>query len=76
MDPQAGLQVLQVFDASFREIVAYTPPHGRSVCLEPYTCVTDAVNLAPRGIDTGWRVLAPGEEVHLWFAIHVGRVIV
>jgi aldose 1-epimerase len=75
MDPQAGLQVMQVFDASFRELVAYTPPHGRSVCLEPYTCVTDAVNLQPRGIDSGWRVLAPGAEVHLWFAIHVGRVI-
>jgi aldose 1-epimerase len=75
MDPQAGLQVLQVFDASFHEIVAFTPPHGRSVCLEPYTCTTDAVNLEPRGIDSGWRVLAPGATVHLWFAIHVGRVM-
>lgn len=76
MDPQAGLQVMQIFDANFRELVVYTPPHGRSVCLEPYTCVTDAVNLQVRGIDSGWRVLAPGDEVHLWFAIHVGKIVV
>ena len=24
-----------------------------AVCLEPYTCVTDAINLQPRGVDAG-----------------------
>ena len=40
----------------------FTPPHRQAFCVEPYTCVTDAVNLQQRGIDAGWRVLAPGEK--------------
>ena len=46
--------------ADFREMVAFVPPHRKAVCLEPYTCATDAVNLQARGIDAGWRELAPG----------------
>jgi aldose 1-epimerase len=76
MDPCAGLQVMQITDPTFRELVVYTPPHGRSVCLEPYTCVTDAVNLAANGIDTGLQVLAPGEEFSMWFEIRASRVLV
>ena len=48
MDPRAGLQVTQSFGPEFRELVVFTPPHGRSVCLEPYTCVSDAANLTNR----------------------------
>jgi aldose 1-epimerase len=44
----------------FREVVAFTPPHRHAVCLEPYTCTTDAINLQQRGVDAGWRTLAPG----------------
>jgi aldose 1-epimerase len=44
----------------FRELVLFTPPHKQAVCLEPYTCPTDAINLQARGIDAGWRVLNPG----------------
>ena len=57
--------------ADFRELVMFTPPHREAICLEPYTCTTDAINLSPRGIDAGLRVLQPGEhwqgvvEVHL-----------
>jgi aldose 1-epimerase len=47
---------------SFREMVVYTPGHRQAFCVEPYTCVTDAVNLQSRGIDAGWLVLAPGER--------------
>ena len=47
--------------ADFRELVLYTPPHRQAICLEPYTCTTDAVNLGNRQIDAGWRALAPGE---------------
>ncbi len=46
----------------YRELVAFTPPHRRAVCLEPYTCATDAIHLREQGIDAGWRVLAPGQE--------------
>jgi aldose 1-epimerase len=74
MDPSAGLQVRQLFDPAFRELVVYTPPHGRSVCLEPYTCATDAIHLAERGIDGGWRVLSPGAEFRAWFEISAGLV--
>jgi aldose 1-epimerase len=74
MDPSAGLQVRQVFDSAFRELVVYTPPHGRSVCLEPYTCTTDAIHLAEQGIDGGWRTLPPGAEFRTWFEIGAGLV--
>ncbi len=74
MDPSAGLQVRHVFDEAFRELVVYTPPHGRSVCLEPYTCVTDAIHLHERGIDGGWRVLPAGAEFRTWFEIGAGLV--
>jgi len=74
MDPTAGLEVRQTFDAAFGELVVYTPPHGRSVCLEPYTCTTDAVHLAEQGIASGWRVLAPGAEFRTWFQISAGLV--
>lgn len=75
MDAKAGWQVSQVTDAIFRELVVYTPPHGRSVCLEPYTCVTDAVNLQAQGLDAGWRVLPPGGEFRTWIEIRASQVI-
>jgi aldose 1-epimerase len=46
----------------FREIVVFTPPHGQAVCIEPYTCTTDAVNLQQEQIDAGWKVLQPGQS--------------
>lgn len=45
---------------SFRELVVFTPVHRDAFCLEPYTCVTDAVNLQAKGVDAGWATLAPG----------------
>lgn len=55
---------------AFRELVVFTPPHRQAVCLEPYTCTTDAVNLQGRGVDAGWQELAPGQTwaavVELW----------
>jgi aldose 1-epimerase len=62
IDETARVEVVFRFDRSFRELVIYTPPNRGAVCLEPYTCVTDAVNLQPRGIDAGLRVLEPGES--------------
>jgi aldose 1-epimerase len=45
---------------AFREVVVFTPPHRKAFCLEPYTCLTDALNLQPRGVDAGLHVLGPG----------------
>jgi aldose 1-epimerase len=55
---------------AFREMVLFTPPHRQAICLEPYTCTTDAINLQQRGLDAGLRILSPGETwsgvVQLW----------
>jgi len=59
---QAGPGVEMVASADFREVVVFTPPHRQAVCIEPYTCTTDAINLQQRGIDAGLRVLQPGES--------------
>ncbi len=60
-DPAAKLMVEQRCSTAFREIVAFTPPWATAVCLEPYTCVTDAINLQQKGIDAGLQILPPGE---------------
>lgn len=53
---------LQVWTSrDFRESVLFTPVHRQAVCIEPYTCATDAVNLAERQIDAGWKEIKPGE---------------
>jgi aldose 1-epimerase len=43
--------------------------------MEPYTCVTDAINLQQRGIDAGWRVLQPGDEFLTWIEITARPVV-
>ena len=48
-------------DAQFRELVVYTPPGRDTICFEPYTCPTDAINLEAKGIPAGVIVLAPEE---------------
>lgn len=59
-DTRARLAVVVEADRGFREWVVYTPPRP-AVCFEPYTCVPDALNLEPRGVDAGRLVLEPGE---------------
>jgi aldose 1-epimerase len=61
-DPTTGRTLTQTFDTSFTQCVVYTPPHREAICLEPYTCVPDAIRLAAEGHDTGLQVLAPGES--------------
>ncbi|MFN8857940.1 MAG: aldose 1-epimerase [Planctomycetaceae bacterium] len=75
LDPAEGVEVIQTLSPAFRELVVFTPPHGRSVCLEPYTCVTDAANLQQRGYDSGWQELPPGQETRLWFEITLGPIL-
>jgi aldose 1-epimerase len=76
MDESAGLQVVQRNPGSFRDLVIYTPPDRDAVCFEPYTCITDAVNLQQRGVDAGWRTLGPGESFSTWINIEAGPIIV
>lgn len=76
MDEAAGLEVVQAFGVEFRELVAFTPSWTTAICLEPYTCTTDAVNLEARGIDAGWKVLGPGEEWQSWIQIVARPILV
>lgn len=76
LDERAGIELTQVCDAEyFREMVAYVPPDRDAVCLEPYTCVTDAINLHARDLNTGLQVLAPGAIVQTWTALQVSPVL-
>jgi aldose 1-epimerase len=62
MDPASGRVLTQTFDSTFTQCVVYTPPHRQAICLEPYTCVPDAIRLAAEGHETGLQVLKPGEH--------------
>ena len=48
-DPASGRTLTQTFDAAFTQCVVYTPKHREAICVEPYTCVPDAIRLAARG---------------------------
>lgn len=76
LDEKAGLQIVQTCPPIFREQVVFTPPNRNAVCIEPYTCPTDAINLTQRGLDCGWRTLSPGSEFHTWIDITAGQVLV
>jgi len=56
-----GYTLRMLCSPEFREQVVFTPPHREAVCIEPYTCVTDAINLQQKGVDAGLMVLNPGD---------------
>lgn len=61
-DPGSGRALTQTFDDAFTQCVVYTPGHREAICLEPYTCVPDAIRLSAEGHETGLQVLQPGEQ--------------
>ena len=61
-DPASSRTLTQKFDANFTQCVVYTPPHREAICLEPYTCVPDAIRLSAEGQETGLQILQPGEK--------------
>ena len=75
IDEPAGLQLTQRFDSTFQHVVVYTPPGRESVCIEPYTCISDAINLHETTADSGLLVLEPAESWTGRFAIRIGRVL-
>jgi aldose 1-epimerase len=48
---------------SLSEVVVYTPPARRAICVEPQSCPTDAFNLDARGIDAHVVRVDPGGQV-------------
>ncbi len=71
VDPVSQLRMTQRISAEFRELVVFTPQNRPAICLEPYTCTTDAANLQRQGYDAGWKELQPGEATSLWFELEV-----
>lgn len=61
-DPTNRRRMVLEFDDTFRELVAFDPPHREAFCLEPYSCAPDAYKLTDRGIDANLKVLKPGES--------------
>jgi aldose 1-epimerase len=61
-DPATGRVLTQTFESIFTQCVIYTPGHRQAICLEPYTCVPDAIRLAADGHPTGLQILKPGES--------------
>lgn len=54
-----------------RDMQLYTPPERQSICLEPLSCVPNALGLdAKTKQPTGLRIVPPGESVR--FAVTVG----
>jgi aldose 1-epimerase len=62
ISPDGGTRVVVRYDEAFRELVIYAPATIPTLCMEPYSCATDAFNLASRGIDGGMVVLEAGGD--------------
>lgn len=64
-DQQKGMQTIVEFDRKqFPNVVVYTPPAPRrAICIEPYTCPTDAFNLHNRRIESNLIQLRSGEII-------------
>jgi aldose 1-epimerase len=73
VDPKNGRTLTQSFDTSFTQCVVYTPGHREAICMEPYTCVPDAIRLAAEGHQTGLQILKPGESRSTTVRIDVNR---
>lgn len=75
LDQAHGLETTVAFAAAdFPHVVVYTPPAPRqAICIEPYTCPTDGLNLQERGIDSQRIVLEPGERRHSTISVITRR---
>jgi len=61
VDPAGAIALRVEQDAGCGTIVLFTPPHRRSVCIEPYTCLPGGATFDPA---RGWRILDAGAELH------------
>ena len=74
VDDEAGVGIDVSQSERMRELVVYTPPEGHALCIEPYTCTTDAVHLERMGFDAGLGALEPGGRAEAWFEISLVSV--
>ncbi|MGH6932710.1 MAG: aldose 1-epimerase [Dongiaceae bacterium] len=62
--PEWHARLEMIAEAPLDFLVVYTPPDTDHFCVEPVSNITDAFNLTAAGrIDTGMRVLQPGETL-------------
>ena len=54
-----NLKLNVISDQNFDYYVLYSPKENEFICIEPYTCIANAFNLANSGIETGLRILQP-----------------
>ncbi len=72
-EPVSGRTLTQTFDKTFTQCVIYTPGHRQAICLEPYTCVPDAMRLSAEGFETGLQILQPGESFETTITMDIDR---
>jgi aldose 1-epimerase len=74
-DETSGLETVVEFDvAQFPHVVIFTPPEPKkAICIEPYTCPTDAFNLRERGVPSDVLVLSPEDSRSLQIHFHSRR---
>ncbi len=73
IDEQLDAELRIDFLQWIRDVVVFTPPDRRGVvAVEPYTQMADAFALRDRGIDSGMRILAPGENDLIGLAFQTG----
>lgn len=67
-DQKAGVEFLIEHGQEFPFTVVFIPPHREAVCIEPYTCITDALNQTvlrtdqAAKIESGLWIIQPGDE--------------
>ncbi len=71
-DSRNATQTIVEFDGrQFPNVVLFTPPAPRkAICIEPYTCPTDAFNLSNNGIESNVIALPPGDVTHFKITIY------
>ncbi len=74
-DRTSGLQTVVEFEAwQFPHVVVFTPPEPKkAICIEPYTCPTDAFNLREQGVASDVLVLPPGDSLSLQIRFYARR---
>ncbi len=58
-DPFAGARLEATGSEDISAVVLYVPPEANSICVEPQSCIPNAVNLHQQHPGTGWLELEP-----------------
>lgn len=73
-DDRKMATVVEFSAREFPEVVVYTAPAPRkAICIEPYTCTTDAFNLVGRGVDAETITLGAGKKTAWTMWVRLSR---